>query len=94
MKNVSIFLFLLLMPFCADSGTLGVVGPTYPIIETDLLKLIEKTMQAKVDSGEWAKILRGGLVNSGIGVFSARYFLQRHDVYLIFGAICDALHCS
>jgi len=40
----------------AQAGSLGVVGPTYQIIETDLLKLIESTVQAKVDSGEWAKM--------------------------------------
>lgn len=51
-------ILVLLVSTQAYSGTLGVVGPTYPIIETDLLKLIEKTMQAKVDSGEWAKMQR------------------------------------
>lgn len=51
-------LLFCLIPVLANAGSLGVIGPTFPIVESDLLKLIEKTVQAKVDSGEWAQMQR------------------------------------
>ncbi|MTW10158.1 type-F conjugative transfer system protein TraW [Pseudoduganella eburnea] len=39
---------------CAES--LGVVGPTYPIAEEHLLKMIEARLRAKEQSGELARI--------------------------------------
>jgi len=43
---------------CCTSGaeSLGVVGPTYPIAEEHLLKMIEARLRAKEQSGELARI--------------------------------------
>ena len=54
-----LFTVIIFLSGVAHAGDLGVVGPTYQISETDLLKLIESTVQSKVDSGEWAKMQRG-----------------------------------
>jgi len=40
----------------AGAESLGVVGPTYPIAEEHLLKMIEARLRAKEESGELARI--------------------------------------
>lgn len=53
-----LFTLLAVVTSAANAGSLGTIGPTFQIIETDLLKVIEQTVQAKVDSGAWAKMQR------------------------------------
>lgn len=49
-------LSMAMWPIMANSTDLGKVGPTYPIAETDMLKLIEERLREKEKSGELAKL--------------------------------------
>lgn len=40
----------------AVAGSLGSVGPTHPILEKDMLQVIEERVRAKVESGEVARL--------------------------------------
>lgn len=49
-------LVIAMLPMMANSADLGKVGPTYPIAETDMLKLIEERLREKEKSGELEKL--------------------------------------
>lgn len=49
-------LVIAIFPMTANSADLGKVGPTYPIAETDMLKLIEERLREKEKSGELEKL--------------------------------------
>lgn len=56
MKGFALLL-LLLVSRMAWAEDLGVIGPTYPIAEPHLLDDIARRLQAKKDSGEWARLV-------------------------------------
>lgn len=52
---VVLMVLLVFLPRCFAKD-IGVFGPTYPILEENILSFIEKRVQALTQSGKWQRL--------------------------------------